>query len=516
MGGSVADRPRATGRDGRDAVAEPRDVDGSSVRFEPVRRRLFLGAMLAVAVLVTAWAVAGLVGGAGTALSIARAVRLVATGAVTGLLVLVLVVWVPLRRRGTVEGPAGGAFVRVGGRALRGFAVLGVVGAVSALVLQTAVGLGGNVLDALSPGELADTLDTRVGAWLGVTALAFVAVAVLGPAALRRLGADRAPRALVTVLLLAAVLNVTPALGGHAAVSSPAAVLVLIEIVHVVGMGAWIGGLLGLLLVLPSAARGLPEGPQRTRLLAAVLLRFSPVALTAVVVLTLAGTALSLLSLTTLYDLADTAYGRAVFVKIVLLLIAIALAVLQREYLVPQLERAVAAGDPDAAPDASKSRGLADGPPPEPAVAARHVRAALRGEALLLVAVLIVTGALAGYPTPKTLADRPATVTRFAAGLELRIVVEPARVGRNAMRLTVRDVSRRPAADARVLRIRALPPGRAGSSDTPVGVAFAAAGPGRWNAAAVPLGARGSWKFEVELRTPERGRVVVTLPVRVR
>lgn len=493
---------------GRNAIARSRGVHGSSVRFEPVRRRRFLGATLAalaVAILIAAWLAVD--PGTGTALSVARAVRLVATGAVTGLLVLALVVWAPLRRAGTIDAPADGAFVAVGGRALRWFALAGTLGAVAALVLQAANGPDADVLD---------TLATRVGAWLGVTALAFAAIAGLGPAALRRSAADDRPRALVAALLLVAVLNVTPALGGHAAVASPAVVLVLIEIVHVAGMGAWVGGLLGLLLVLPSATRALPEGPPRTRLLAAVLLRFSPVALTAVVVLTLAGTALSLLSLTTLYDLADTAYGRALFAKIVLLLIAISLAVLQREYLVPQLERAVAAGDPAAAAEGTEPRGLADGPPPEPAVAARHVRAALRGEALLLIAVLIVTGALAGYPTPKTLADRPATVTRTAAGFELRMVVAPARVGRNAVRLTVRTAAGAPVEDARVRRVRALPPGRTGSSDTPVDVTITPAGPGRWSAAAVPLGARGSWKFEVELHPRGRGPVAATLPVRVR
>lgn len=462
-------------------------------------------AALAVALLIAGWSVAD--PGTGTALSIARAVRFVATGAVTGLLVLTLVVWSPLRRVGTVDAPADRAFTRVGGRSLRWFAALGAVAAVAALALQAANG---------PDGDLIDVLTTRVGAWTGVTALAFAGVAALGPTVLAHDGSGGRPRALTVALPLVAILNVTPALGGHAAVSSPAAVLVLIEIVHVVGMGAWVGGLLGLLLVLPAATRALPEGPPRTRLPAAVLLRFSPVALTAVVALTLAGTALSLLSLTTLYDLADTAYGRAVFAKIVLLLIAISLAVLQREYLVPQLERAVAAGDPAASPDDAEPRGLADGPPPEPAVAARHVRAALRGEALLLVSVLIVTGALAGYPTPKELADRPATATRTAAGLELRMVVAPARVGDNALRLTVRGAGGRPVTGARVVRARALPPGRVGSSDTPVDVVLRPVGPGRWTAAAVPLGARGSWKVEVELRAPERGRVTATLPVRVR
>lgn len=443
--------------------------------------------------------------GTGTALAITRALRLIATGAVTGLLVLALVVWRPLRRAGTADQRADEVTLRVGGRALGGFAALGAVGAAAAVGLLAANG-SGDVLDALG---------TRVGAWLGVSALAFAATAALGPTALRHVDGGRRPRALGAVVLLIALLNVAPALGGHAAVAPLAAVLVLIEIVHVVGMGAWIGGLLGVLLVLPPAARALPAGPGRTRLLAAVLLRFSPVALTSVVVLTLAGTGLSLLSLTTLYDLADTAYGRAVFVKVVLLLVAISLAVLQREYLVPQLERAVAAGDPDASPEDVRPRGLADGPPREPDVAARHVRAALRGEALLLIAVLIVTGALAGYPTPKSLADRPATVTRTVAGLELRMVVAPARAGDNAMRLTVRGVDGRPS-DARLLRIRALPPGRAGSSDLPVDVTATAVGTGRWVASAVPLGARGSWEFVVELGSGRRGRVTATLPVRVR
>lgn len=500
------DRMRARGACG---------ADGWSVRFEPVRRRLFLGAMLAalVVVVLAGWLVVD--PGTGTALAVARATRLAATGAVVGLLVLATMVWAPLRRSGQVDEPADTAFVRVGRFAVRWFAVLGAIGAAAALVLHAATGSGGGGLDALAPAGLADALETRVGAWLGVSALAFVGVAVLGPAVLGA-GAVARRRQAVAAVASVAVLSVAPALGGHAAVGSPAAVLVLIETVHVVGMGAWVGGLLGLLLVLPPAVRALPAGPPRSRLLAVVLLRFSPIALTAVVVLTLAGTALSLLSLTTLYDLADTAYGRAVFVKIVLLLFAISLAVLQREYLVPRLERAAGAGRSSVAADDAGPDGVSGDPPEDPAEAARHVRAAMRGEALLLVAVLIVTGALAGYPTPKTLADRPARVTRTAGGFELRAEVAPARAGDNAVDLTVRGPDGRLAATAGVVRVRALPPGRTGSSDTPVDVSVTAAGPGRWTAATVPLGARGTWKLVVELRTPERQRVTATLPVRVR
>lgn len=439
--------------------------------------------------------------GTGTALSIARTVRLIGTAAVTGTLVLVLVVWLPLRRAGTVAGPTDDAFVVAARRALRGFALVGGLGAVAALALE-AVDADRGLLDALT---------TRSGAWLVASALAFAGIAAVAPAALRA-ATRRGSRPVAAALALLAVVNVAPVLGGNAVSSSPALALVPIEIVHVVAMGAWVGGLLALLLVVPHAVRTRAAGVERSAVLAAVLLRFTPVALVAVAALTLAGTGLSLLSLTTLYDLADTAYGRALFAKIVLLLIVVAIAVLQREYLMPRLERAVAAGGPsgeDAGPSGDASA------PSDPEEAARHVRTAMRGEALLLGVVLIVTGALAGYPPPKTLAGKPVVVARTIDGLDLQVVVAPARVGDNDLRLRVRGQDGRPAAVGAAARLRAVPPGRAGSSDQPVEVVPTSAGAGRWTAR-LPLGARGSWKLELTLTAANGPRIAATLPVRVR
>ncbi len=486
-----------------------REGDGSSVRFEPVSRRVLLGIMLAAlfgGVVAAGWVVLG--AGAGTALSVARGAWLLAIGAVTGLLVLVVAVWRPLRRAGTVEAPADTTFARVAERALWGFAAVGIVAAVAAVLLH-AQRAGDGVLDALG---------TRPGAWFAVAALAFAGLAAIGPAISRSAAGGNTPGPAAALVLLA-VLNVAPALGGNAAVSSPAIALVPIEIVHVAAMGAWVGGLFALLLVVPAAVRSLPVGLARTRLSGAVLQRFSPVALTSVAVLTLAGTALSLLYLTTLYDLADTAYGRALFAKVVLLLIVIAIAVLQREYLMPRLDRAIA-GEPPADGERSGSSAAAaepgGGAPPDPEQAARHVRTAIRSEALLLVAVLLVTGALAGYPTPKTLAGQPATVAQTVAGRDLQLTVEPGRTGDNVMHLTVVDAEGGPIAGARELRVRAVPPGRTGSSDTPVDVTATAVGPGRWKATGVPLGARGSWKFELAVPGPAGEPVATSLPVRIR
>ncbi|MGX6450295.1 CopD family protein, partial [Patulibacter sp. S7RM1-6] len=150
----------------------------------------------------------------------------------------------------------------------------------------------------------------------------------------------------LAVLAALAVLVVAPALGGHAPAAPSAWALVPLQAVHVAAMSAWIGGLVGLLLVLPTALGAVPAGRERTALLAAVLVRFSPVAIVAVAVLTLAGSGLAILHLTTLYDLTDTAYGRAILVKAVLLVLAVALAVGQREFLVPRLRRAADAAGP--------------------------------------------------------------------------------------------------------------------------------------------------------------------------
>ena len=534
--------------------------------------------------------------GIGTALSVARAVRYLGIGGATGLLVLVLVVWAPLRARGTAPADADEAFTRAAGRTLRAAAVVGLTGSLAALVLQAAVAGGTGVGDALRPSVLADVAGTRTGGWFLVSAVAFAALAAVAGRAVRPVGgvlrpagtggmpvdadprptssspgpadagpgpadaglrlADAGPRpdgvdgpasrrpgrASLVAIALVALLVVAPAVGGHAAASSPAWALVPIQIVHVAGMGTWLGGLAALLLVLPRATRTRPAGRERHALLAAVLLRFSPVALGSVAVLTLAGTGLALLHLTSLYDLTDTAYGRAIFAKVALLVGAIWVAVIQREYLLPRLRR-LADGEEPAPPTGTVAPGTAgtavvDPAAPDRAAPAapdagtaapdgmvrsapsaatgRHVRLALRAEVLLLVAVLAATGALAGYPPPKSLDAGPVSVTRQAGSAELQLTVDPARVGRNVMHLYAFGRDGQALRGATDLKVRAVPPGRSGGSDVPVDVPFIVSGPGHWTAAAVPLGTRGGWTMKVSFRTSPFDAVEADLPVRVR
>ena len=190
-----------------------------------------------------------------------------------------------------------------------------------------------------------------------------------------------------------------PALAGHPSTQPPVVLLFPANVLHVLAMSVWLGGLATLLLVLPAATREL-EAPERSRLLAAILARFSPIALLCVAVILLTGIGQAYAYVRDLDDLLDTAYGRAVLVKFVLLVgLIVPLAAYNRHRSVPRLERIAAGGEP-------------------PGRAGLLLRRALRGEVALIVVVLGVTAALAGYA--------PATTAQAGPVLRQR----PARPGR--------------------------------------------------------------------------------------
>ena len=134
-----------------------------------------------------------------------------------------------------------------------------------------------------------------------------------------------------------------PALGGHAGVQSPVAVLLPANVLHVMAMSAWLGGIAMLVLALRAATSRLDAGP-RTRLLAAVVGRFSTLAGAAIAVLLASGIAQGLVEVGTVPNLVETAFGRAVLIKVVLFAGIIALGAINRRRLLPALRRAAREG----------------------------------------------------------------------------------------------------------------------------------------------------------------------------
>ena len=144
----------------------------------------------------------------------------------------------------------------------------------------------------------------------------------------------------VLLLLLACL----PGLSGHAGAQEPVAVLLPANVLHVAG-----GERLDRRA--RRAARSRSRAPRagsavrdRTRVLAATLRRFSTLALVSVAALLAGGIVQSLLELSAVDDLVDTAYGRAILVKSALVAVLLGFGALNRRRTVPAVSAAAAAG----------------------------------------------------------------------------------------------------------------------------------------------------------------------------
>ncbi len=354
------------------------------------------------------------------------------------------------------------------------------------LVLQGAVAGGTSFWSALRPGVLGDVLDTRFGAvwvlrlvdWLLVAALLTVG--------------SRLPRAVIAVPL--AFLLVTPALSGHATTQHPVALLAPLDVAHVLAMSVWVGGLVVLVGVVPAVTRRL-AAPDRTRLLAGVLSRFSPLALGCVVVLALTGTWQAVIHLTALGDLTGTAFGRAVLVKIVLLLALVVLGALNLRRTVPRL-RALAAGGRAAGAD-----GLI-------------VRRTLRAEVALLAVVLGVTSALVAYPPPTAMSAGPYSASHTTGPVEVELTVDPARPGPNTVHVyAFRASDGAPLAETKEVTVTAR---LASKGIGPLTATVHRAGPGHYLADALVLAPRGTWRVDVAVRVSAFDEYTTTFSVPVR
>ena len=109
-------------------------------------------------------------------------------------------------------------------------------------------------------------------------------------------------------------------------------------------MSIWVGGVITLLIAVPAATRPLPA-PERTPLLAGAVSRFSTVAIFAVAALVASGIAQAIPALESLSDLTNTAFGRALLAKGILLVLLLMLGAWNRQRARPQLAQLSARGD---------------------------------------------------------------------------------------------------------------------------------------------------------------------------
>jgi copper transport protein len=373
--------------------------------------------------------------------------------------------------------------------------VLAVLSSAAGIVFQGATAAGVTFWSALDPDIWREVLETRFGTVWGLRLLVWVALAavlavtfargyrpVLQPASLGATGVVRPGPARISVAVAPALplafLALSVSLAGHASLQHPAGVLVPANILHVAAVSVWAGGLALLVFALPHATRRLTP-PDRTRLLAATLARFSTIAGIAIVVLVVGGVVQSLFEVRSLSNLTGTAFGRAVLIKICLFVGLLALGAYNRRRMLPALRRIAAEGGP-------------------PGRTGALLRRSLRTEVALIVAVLGVTAALVGYAPSVAVSGGPVSITRSLGPADLQLTVDPARVGPNAVHVFLTD-KRTGAQYDRVKEFKAqlaLPEERIG----PIDQSVRKAGPGHYVLDGAVFGADGDWELEVAAR----------------
>jgi copper transport protein len=442
------------------------------------------------------------------AFAAARAVQYGAIALAIGILAFLLWSWLPALREAGGGAPewrdASTAFATRVRALLAGTAAAGMASAAAGIVLQGATAGGTSAWAALDPAVIGDVLATRFGlvwglgvlAWAaaGAAALAFGArVPVLRPAAVGAAGlALPSPGrgAFAALALPVAALALLPALGGHAATQAPVALNLPANVLHVLAAGAWLGGVVVLVTALRHATARL-EPADRTRLLAAAVARFSALAGVAVAVILATGVAQGLLAIDAPEQLVETAYGRAVLVKLGLLAVIVVLGWRNRARHLPALRAAGAA----------------------PGAAGVALRRTLRAELAVAVAVLGTTGALAGYPPAEAVSAGPFSTDAPLGPARLELTVEPARVGPNELHLYLFD--RRDGSQydgAKELTVEASLPGR---RIAPIELDASRAGPGHYVVTAAAFGVAGDWEVEVAARVSEfdEHRATVEVPI---
>jgi copper transport protein len=452
------------------------------------------------------------------AFGVVRALNYLTLALMLGGLAFLLFVWTPAlaavaggERRWTTAAQAFASRMR---RLLAVAIVLGVIVSLLGVLLQGASAAGVSLWSSLKASIVEDTLDSRFGTVLGLRAVDWLLLGGLllarasGRDAIPRLRdhgdseggkaaelTQRPPHSILALLVIAgAYLAVTPALAGHASVESPVAVFFPSDVLHVLAASVWVGGIACLLLALPGATRQL-ERSERTRLLLATLVRFSPVALGAVVTIAVTGVIQAYIDVRSFDGLLHTTYGALVIVKTVLLSCMIALGWVNRGRIIPALKRIVSDGG-------------------SPGGIGLLARRAMRGELILMICVFAVTAALISYVPPIDAASGPFSTTTTIGSAELEMTLDPAKVGLNTIHIYLIDATNGTQfTTTKELTVTARLPAK-GIGPLPLKATLA--GPGHYVLNSAVLSPGGTWEIEVVDRTSEfeQHNRVVKVPIR--
>lgn len=346
-----------------------------------------------------------------------------------------------------------------------------------------AVGLALTISDQriTARASLADLLDSSTGHKLAAQAL------LVGLTWVAVCWASLRPRraSLAAVGAGAAATMFARALSGHADASSVPWFTVPVQWAHLVAVGAWVGGLVWLLIALRCGDPGRGRGLAR---------RFSAIALVMVGLVAVSGTLRAVAEVGAWGRLLHTSFGRTLLVKVGLFGVLVALGALSRfRYVAAAATARGVRGDAGGQGDGGGLGGLG-----------RTVRA----EVLVGAVVLGATAVLAGLPPSTSVAaaskfQRATAVTidasDYATSVRVRLVVSPGAAGANRFDATVVDYdTRKPvAADALALRLQH----RDRPDIAPATIDLTRDPDSHWRAAGTALSVEGRWSVTAAVQT---------------
>jgi len=353
------------------------------------------------------------------------------------------------------------------------------------LLLSQALNAAGHI----SFGVLGNVLaHTRFGTlWLVRVPLLLLLGALL---CWPRLWSERASRWFLLLPVGIGLATALPfSLNSHAVAQTVGRQLAIaVDWLHLIGASVWVGGLL-LIVVSLVQLRDLPLA-QRRVVYAAVIPRFSTLAIGAVIILIVTGFYASWLEVGNLTALAHTSYGQTLIVKLLLILPLLAFGAWNLLVLGPRMVRR------------------------QPAP--KHFGYTVRAEALLAVAVLLVVGVLTSLPTARetisATADHP--VYQFNQnGIRAVLQITPALAGLNKYTLDASLSNGTLPANTTVL----LQVAKKSQPDAIREIALPAL-PGsqsRWEAQTRDLSVVGDWQVRLIIRRPNTVDWQVQVPVNV-
>lgn len=239
----------------------------------------------------------------------------------------------------------------------------------------------------------------------------------------------------------------------------------ILQWVHFMAAGIWVGGLAALLVGVFSLA---PEARRRA------VGRFSTLALGAVVLIAGTGALQAIDEVGSLSDLVDTTFGRLVLLKAGLLTLIIVLGAVNRYRSIPRVEGSL---------QPLRSVGIA--------------------ELGLVAVVLVATGLLQGLAPPASVATAktatPLTVTGhdFGTTVRVRLSARPGFAGFNEFGVAINDYDTSAPVEADGVSLRFRLPSRPDIGESTL--ALPRSGPGTYQASGANLSINGTWNVTILL-----------------